>query len=531
MIDSSRLEPVVDTFLEAASRLAERPAVVRRGRASTFADLAEGVLSLSEALLAAGLSPGDRAAVLLPPSEDFYVTTFALFRAGIVPVFIDPGVGFKNMARCLAETEPAAFIGSPRAHLARWAGGWAPSARRAFVADGWLPGVERLRRLRGSVRPRRAQTSEVAAVLFTSGSTGAPKGVVYTHGMFAAQLESLRRLFDIQEGETSLPTFPLFGLFDVALGQTCILPEMDFTRPGSVDPMAVLGPLQAFRVRQLFGSPALLDRVGRFGRRHGIALPDLRRVLSAGAPVSAKILERFLGMLAPGVGIDIPYGATEALPVALIGSAEVLGETAAGTSEGLGVCVGRPAPGVEIAVIGITEEPIAEWSESLRVDTGRIGEVVVKGPVVSGGYFRRGKEEALAKIKDGGAFRHRMGDLGRLDEKGRLWFCGRKSHRVRAGDEELYTLSVEGVFNSHPDVRRTALVGVGQRPVLCVEREPGGKTTEDVLVRELLELGARHAHCRRVRDIVFHPSFPVDIRHNAKIGREELSVWAAEALR
>ena len=523
-------ESVSGTFLEVASRLADRPAVVRGGRIATFADLAEGVLSLSASLLAAGLAPGERAAVLLAPSEDFYALTFALFRAGIVPVFIDPGIGFENMGRCLAETEPAAFIGSPRAHLARSVGRWAPSARLSLVADGWLPGVRRLRSLRGAARPRAQEHDSVAAILFTSGSTGAPKGAVYTHGMFAAQLQSLRRLFLIQEGEVSVPTFPLFGLFDAALGQTCVLPNMDFTRPGSVDPMLLISLLQRQRAHQLFGSPALLDRLGRFGERHGIALPHLRRVLSAGAPVPAKVLARFQKMLATGVEIHTPYGATEALPVAVIGSAEVLGETAAKTAQGRGVCVGRPVARIEVDVIRIEDGAIPEWDDSLRVKAGDVGEIVVKGSMVSPEYFHREEETSLAKIRDGVSVRHRMGDLGRVDENGRLWFYGRKSHRVRTEHGDLYTIAVEGVFNAHPDVKRTALVGVGRRPVLCVELEPGTKKNEETLTKELLALGAAAAQAQFVATILYHPSFPVDIRHNAKIFREKLAVWAAKRL-
>jgi acyl-CoA synthetase (AMP-forming)/AMP-acid ligase II len=260
--------------------------------------------------------------------------------------------------------------------------------------------------------------------------------------------------------------------------------------------------------------------------------------MSAGAPVSAAVIERVTQMLAPGVQVFTPYGATESLPVSSIGSDEILGETRKQTEKGGGVCVGRPVGGMEVKIIRISDDPIATWSDELLVAPGVIGEIVVKGPVVSRSYFNRPSSTALAKIEDcqHGGFYHRMGDLGYLDESGRLWMCGRKSHRVRTERGDLFTVPCEGVFNAHPAVYRTALVGVGTsgqaQPVLCVELRPDCRhQDQDTIRRELLALGAAHDHTWGITTILFHPAFPVDIRHNAKIFREKLAVWAARQVR
>ncbi|RYE89769.1 MAG: peptide synthase, partial [Myxococcales bacterium] len=469
-----------------------------------------------------------------------FAVTYALFKAGVVPVLIDPGIGPRRMKGCLAEAAPDAFLGVPEALVARAVLGWAPTARRLITSGRVsLPGVLTLDDVRdagGAGRLPSVSSGDPAAVLFTSGSTGAPKGAVYTHATFAAQVELLRTTFGITPGEVDLPTFPLFALFDPALGMTTILPQMDATRPARVDPREILEPVRRFRVTNLFGSPALLDRVGRSPVALGARLPSLRRVFSAGAPVPASVMERFARLLPPGAQIFTPYGATEALPVAVIGSDEVLGETSARTAEGAGVCVGRPVANTRVEIITISDEPIAAWSDALRLPDGEIGEIVVGGAQVTTAYFRRDEATTLAKIRTpAGETLHRMGDLGYRDPAGRLWYCGRKSQRVVTARGTLFTDPCEGVFNVHPEVRRTALVGVKRRgevvPVLCVELEAStrGASVERVR-RELLALGAARAITRPIAHVLFHDAFPVDIRHNAKIFREELARWAGPRL-
>lgn len=509
---------------------------------------------LAASLLTRGISRGVRTVLMVPPSLEFFALTFALFKTGAVSIFIDPGMGVKNIGKCLAEAQPEAFVGIPKAHIARRLIGWGSPSLKRLVAVGrgarwcrWLgrdvaawdvPSLllDVERKLPGDgvgTGPAETTTDETAAILFTSGSTGVPKGAVYSHGNFAAQIELLRSAFSIEAGEIDLCTFPLFALFAPALGMTAVVPRMDFTRPANVDPPEISDPILQHGVANLFGSPALLNRVGRFYEGKEIQWPSLRRVLSAGAPVSAAIIERFARHLAPGVQILTPYGATESLPVAVIGSNEILNETRYETVRGAGTCVGRPVAGMQVAIIPITDAPIAEWNDSLLLPTGEIGEIVVNGLNVSQEYFHRPDLTDLGKILDPstGRRRHRMGDLGYFDSQGRLWFCGRKSHRVVTPERTYFTEPVEGVFNAHAAVFRSALVGVQRsgrvEPVLCVEREPDRRHESTAnLTRELLELGAMYEHTRPIQTILYHDAFPVDIRHNSKIFREKLAVWA-----
>jgi olefin beta-lactone synthetase len=521
----------------------------------TFRQLDEASNAWAHELTYAGIGRGVRTVLMVRPGLGFFALTFGMFKAGVVPVLIDPGMGPRNLGRCLTEAQPEAFIGIAKAQVARRLLGWGRrSIRRIIIVrrEQVLPEFQSLIPfiLSGEdesdlaalpIAPFLCPTrgDETAAILFTSGSTGPPKGAVYTHAIFENQVKVLRDLYGIEPGEIDLCTFPLFALFAPALGMTAIIPDMDPTRPARVNPALIREAVDDFGVTNLFGSPALLKTVARAREIDGhFALPSVRRVVSAGAPVPARVLESFAKLLGPDAKIYTPYGATEALPVCSIDSGEILGETRDRTDEGAGVCVGRPVGGVTVRIVRIDDGPIAEWSDDLLVPDGEIGEIVVRGPIVTREYFNRPEATALAKIADParGGFYHRMGDVGYRDDRGRIWFCGRKTHRVVTPEGTLFTIPCEAVFNTHPAVARTALVGVGgpgaMRPVLCVERDRASRTIDrEQIRRDLLDLGAKYPHTRSIRTILFHRSFPVDIRHNAKIFREKLAVWAAKGLR
>lgn len=485
-----------------------------------------------------GIGRGTKTVLMVRPSLDFFALTFALFKVGACLVLIDPGLGKRRVLRCLEEIQPEAMVAIPIAHAAKTLLRALRSVRiRVTVGRRWFWGGHSLSELRDFAPEPYAAAStrseDTAAILFTSGSTGIPKGAVYTHGIFDAQVRFLGETYKIGADEIDLPTFPLFALFDAALGMTAVIPDMDFTRPGHVDPLKIDQPILDHGVTHLFGSPALLDRISRWdeGKFQGVARwRTLRRVISCGAPVPPAVLERMHKALAPGVEVHTPYGATEALPVTTIGSAEILGETALLTRRGEGTCVGRLVGDVDLRICKITDDPIERWTPDLEVARGEVGEITVAGSVVTSAYFARPEQTKLAKMQDGARVRHRMGDLGRVDGKGRVWFYGRKSHRVVGDAGTFYTDPCEAILNEHPRVRRTALVGVGERPkqkpVLVVELQAGVEPS-DQLLGELRVLAAASPLTRKIDTILFHGGFPVDIRHNAKIGREELAVWAA----
>ncbi|MSQ82363.1 MAG: peptide synthase [Myxococcales bacterium] len=492
---------------------------------------------IARGLLVYGLQRGDRAVLMVTPGLPFFALTFALFKAGIVPVLVDPGLGVAQLRHCIDGAEPTAFIGIAKAHMARVVLGWGrPTLRhQIFVGTRLAWGgatLAEIAELGASGQPVLAgtQPNETAAILFTSGSTGPAKGAIYQHRHFVAQVELIRQMYGIEPGEIDLPTFPLFALFDPALGMTTVVPDMDFSRPAAVDPQMLLELIQDWGVTNVFGSPALLATVAAHGVQLGVRWPTVKRVLSAGAPVPAAVLEAMQRILPASAQVFTPYGATESLPVASIGSVEVLAETRALTESGHGVCVGLVAPQVDVRVIAITDTVLREWQEVSELPTGEIGEICVLGPTTTEAYFGKPTATALAKIARDGRAVHRMGDVGYFDARGRLWYCGRKGHRVELADRTLHTAPVEEIFNTHPCVRRSALVGVRiagrTEPLICLELHQDAKVRGKALASELRQLAENYTMTRGITRFEQHPGFPVDIRHNAKIGREKLAVWA-----
>lgn len=492
----------------------------------SFRELEAEVGAWAARLIAAGVQPGDRTLVMVRQGLPLIASAFATFRIGAVPVIIDPGMGLKNFLACVRHSKPRALIGIPLAQVLSRV--FRPSFASVAVrvsASNQL--TSRLARDPVSTQPSvGAPASALAAILFTSGSTGAPKGVCYEHGMFEAQVNAIRATYGIEPGEIDLPLLPIFALFNPALGMTTIVPEIDPKRPADVDPAKIVQAIRQERVTNSFGSPTLWRKIGDHCVAQGVTLPTLRRVLCAGAPVPAQLWRRSAQFLGAGQ-LHSPYGATEALPVASVSAAEI------DASSVRGACVGRPVAGMAVKIIAISDGPINAIDQAREVPVGVIGEIIVRGDVVTKAYDGQPEATAAAKIpaEDGKGVWHRMGDCGYFDQHGRLWFCGRKVERVETPHGRFHTEPCEQVFRPHPRVTRCALVGVGEgdrrRPALVVEAKLRDSSECRAFARELAALAREHEHTELIRWYYFHPKFPVDVRHNAKIHRLTLARWAA----
>ncbi len=505
----------------------------------TFRQLDRLSSSYARGMQALGIRRGDRVSLLVTPCLEFIPLTFAIYKLGALPVLIDPGMGRARFLACIERIAPRVLIAVPLVQglrllfrkafasveisitVGRSTGFWGGATLESFESHSGDP-----------FETVQAARDDEAAILFTSGSTGPAKGVTYTHGIFHAQARLIAQMYSITPGEIDLACFPLFGLFSMAMGMTVVIPDMNPAKPAQADPRKLVEAITSQGCTSAFGSPAIWKGVARHCQDKKITLPSMRRLLMAGAPVPVWMHQAFAEILPGGAEIHTPYGATESLPVASISSREVLDDTRHRTEQGGGTCVGRPVPEVDLRIIRITDDPIEAWSPGLELPRGEIGEILVRGPIVTPEYKNEPHHTAAAKVRevvDGETvICHRIGDVGYLDDAGRLWFCGRKTHRVQCADgTTLFTVPCESIFNTHPAVYRTALVGVDGTPVLVVELESGVSASREKVAEELLAQGAKHTITAGIQRVLFHPAFPVDVRHNAKIHRGELAAWAA----
>jgi acyl-CoA synthetase (AMP-forming)/AMP-acid ligase II len=573
----------------------DRPAVkIPRGCTSpgridyltlTFAELDAEVDAWCAHLARRGVRQGDRTLVMVRQGLPLIAAAFALFKLGAVPVVIDPGMGLRNFLACVARSRPRVLLGIPFAQLVsrvfrpafrsvdvRVRASGSMTARLGSISESGhrIPDT-------GDRRPERSSSGDcmlsgirspnsgiaqsapdsLAAILFTSGSTGAPKGVCYEHGMFDAQVRLVRETYSIEPGETDLSLLPIFALFGPALGLTTIVPEIDPSKPAAVDPAKIVAAIRQEGVTNSFGSPTLWRKVGDYCLAHDIALPSLRRVLCAGAPVPASLwadAPRFI----TGGRLFSPYGATEVLPVSSIVASEI------DIASVRGACVGWVLPENKVKIIAIADGPIATLAEARELPQGAIGEIIVTGPTVTHEYDQLPEATLRAKIQGPGsksqgdpespgsletcslelgtsappgAVWHRMGDAGYLDAEGRLWFCGRVAERLETAAGPVFTESCEQVFRTHLQVARCALIGLGDRgrqiPAVVIEPKPGffprSAAGRQALANALRQLALQHPHTAAIRRFYFHPHLPVDVRHNAKIHRLTLTRWAATA--
>ena len=501
--------------------------------------------SIAGGLLELGVRPGDRVSMLVPPGNNLTAALYACLKIGAVAVVADAGLGPKGMTRATTSADPQWIIGElPGLGLARafnWPGrriSVSPLGRtqaKLFQVETSLTALSRT--THHTDLPTPAATDD-AAILFTSGSTGPAKGVRYTHGDISALAAVLTRVFDVREGTGLVAGFPPFALLGPAIGATSVTPDMSVTKPKTLTAGAISDAIIAGHSTMVFASPAAYRNVAAtasdLDEEQKAACARVELVLSAGAPVPLELMDAIAEVF-PNASIHSPYGMTEGL---LLTDIDHDGVIAADATPNLGVCVGRPIDGVELALAPI--DGTGESADALRQGDeaqGHLGEFVVSAAHIKSGYDNLWATTAQSARDDlDGRTWHRTNDIGHIDTEGRVWLEGRLQHVVTTPRGPVGPGGLEALIDSDEQVSRSSIVGIGpsgtQSLVAVLDAEgtdlsPGLAPLDlTARLRELVDEVVGHD----LTAVLVAPTFPTDIRHNSKIDRSRLAAWADRVL-
>lgn len=526
----------------------DEPALVEmaaagRPRTITWRLLARRVDEIAAGLDDLGVRSGDRVSLLVTPGADLTAVLYACVRIGAVVVVADAGLGLGGLTRAVRGARPDWIIGALPGLGAARALGWpgrriatlslpAP-ARKALRVEHTLVDVARrgARRLaHGTALPTAPSPDAPAAVLFTSGSTGPAKGVVYTHGQLSAVRDALATQYDVGVGTGLVAGFAPFALLGPALGARSVAPDMDVTAPRTLSAKAVAASVAAADATVVFLSPAALANVvataSELTDADRQALKGVRLFLSAGAPVSAALLTAATELM-PNASAHTPYGMTEGL---LMTDVDLDGVRAAGRSDDEGICVGVPAANVRVRIAPL--DGSGRSTGALTDEPGITGEIVVAAPHVRDHYDRLWRTDRVSRLGVDDPRGHRTGDVGHLDAAGRIWVEGRLQHVLTTPDGVVTPVGPEQRIEGVDGVGRAGVAGIGpigtQQVVAVVETDPAVRRPG--LASPSLAAAVRAAAGVPLAAVLVVPVLPTDIRHNSKVDRTRLSRWAGSVL-
>lgn len=490
----------------------------------TFKNFEKRINQFSNRLLLAKVKKGDKVLVFIKPNIDFAAIVFSIFRIGAVGVFIDPGMGKNKLLDAIEESGANVLIGINKVHVLRRIYKNRFKKIKVFLTNGKSSILAKslykgLKKQSTTFQKISTDINDLAAVLYTSGGTGKPKGVLYTHKIFIEQTAKLQKEFNLTHNDIDLAGFPLFAMFTLSMGMSSVIPYMDPSRPAKASGAALLKNIKDHDITFVAGSPAIWTNLLNLCSKQSITLDSVKFLVMFGAPIPYDTHFKFSKILNNG-STYTPYGATECLPVSNISGKQILEEFSPEHIIGKGICIGHPLDGVDVKIIKVNLKKL-NMDEIEILDNFEIGEIIISSSTVTSGYFNLTHKTELSKIM-GDKLWHRMGDTGYLDDKGRIWFTGRVAHSFSVGFKEFYPVPMEQFFTSITGVEKAAFVKVSDHRT-CIIIQGANLALEeikDVIYRNDLQ----------VDYILFHPKFPVDVRHNIKIDRKVLSVWAKKSL-
>ncbi|WP_127716971.1 AMP-binding protein [Halobacteriovorax sp. HLS] len=479
-----------------------------------------------------GIQKGDRVILFVPMSLYLYASMFALQKIGAIPTFLDSWARRDQLGVSAEVADPKCMISFQQAFdLCSGADIFDNMPLKIVVGEhtgSFDSSIEKLMQSEGEVPICPMEQEETALITFTTGSSGTPKGANRTHRFLAAQHYALHRGLPYVDSDVDLPVFPIFSLNNLAEGVATVIPSFDVGAPTKETPIILLAQFKACNVTCTTLSPSIFNSLSKHCLDNGITMPELKRVVTGGAPVSRDNIVDFT-KVAPNAEILVLYGSTEVEPIAHISAKEMI-EIKSVTEDDPelvdeGVNVGHLDGGLQYKFIKISKGTVSVNSdsdfESITLKDGEVGELIVSGEHVCRDYYNNEEAFSRAKILDhNGIVWHRTGDLGKLDDQKNLWLVGRVHNAIIRSEQYLFPVRAEIVLKKLPFTKYCAYLGVedqelGEKTVCVVAPREENSLTDSQMISEIERIMKKNSII--VDKVIIFSDIPMDARHHSKV--------------
>lgn len=504
---------------------------------TTMSELADSSAHVAAGFTKLGIKQGDRVILFVPMSAQLYIAMAALQRIGAIPVFLDSWTRRINLASSIQQVQPTGIISYDKAFQF---GKAIPELDlipiKISIDETDVPhsaNLEELSKTKAKARIAAVDQESTALITFTTGSSGEPKGANRTHRFLAAQHYALNRYIPYKEEDVDLPIFPIFTLNNLAAGVSTVLPAIDLSEPNKNDALILLSQIKSCSVNCATLSPSLFRGLAEYCQETGIKVPNLKRVVTGGAPISRDDIAKFKSV--SSTKVLVLYGSTEVEPMAHIWDKQIISNM---DREADGVKVGQIDEGLRYKLLNIHKDPMevkhsGSWVK-LESAPGNAGELIVAGEHVCNDYFKNPQAFRRAKIKDlDGTVWHRTGDVVRIDKEGSLWVLGRVHNTITRNGEHLFPVQPEIILKRLSFVQTAAYLGakdpqLGEKVIAVIVPKESLSNSKKTAWESQIKKAFRSNRIP-VDEILFSDHIPMDPRHHSKVEYDSLRRQLIEA--
>lgn len=490
---------LVENLIDNYKKMPHKICLVENGEKITYENLYKKVCDFKEYLEKRGIKQESKILVLVPMSIDLYVVLLSIWSIGAVACFMDAGFiksrvvknGFEEIDGIIGNTKYLLYSNLNK-NL---------SELKIKINTNILKTLKR--KDEKEIISIKKIEEKIAILTYTSGTTGIPKIAARTHEFLQFQGKILKDNLDYEENDIELSTIPIFTLSNINAGITTVIANSNFSDLGKSNPKKIVEQINRNNINRIMASPGLLSVITKYCIKKDVKITNLKKIYTGGGAIFLDLIKE-LKITFPNAKITTLYGSTEAEPIAKLNINEMTNEDIKNVEDGKGILAGTIVGVEDCKIIKNDKKEIGKISdkEFYEMQTKDVGEIVVTGNNVLKGYLGGIGDKENKFIVDEKVY-HRTGDVGTIDEKGRLWLRGRIKEPF---------LNIESALHLKLEIGKTAVLQSNDKIILVVERN--NKVPEDILKNAI--------QFNKIDEIRYVKKIPVDKRHSTKVDYNKL---------